>query len=65
MIVISDNEKLTLFMLFNNKLNRYLIMLNSKGIKVTLNEILWVCEYIWSPSIFHCLSAKLRLYLGM
>lgn len=65
MIVIFDNEKFIFFMLFNNKLNRYLIRFNLKGIKVILNEILRVCEYIWSFSIFYCLFVKLRFYLGM
>lgn len=37
--------------------NRYLIMLNSREINLTLNEIS-VSEYLWSLSIFHYLIAK-------
>lgn len=57
MIVRADNEKLTPFVLLNNKVHRYLITLNLKGIKVTLTEMLSVCEYLGSLQ-YSSLSAK-------
>lgn len=50
--------KLTPFMLFKNKVNRCIIILHSRGIKVILTEVLLVDDYLWSFHFLHYRSAK-------